>query len=88
MPFGSLASPFLLNATIKFYLNKYDRTDPTVTELECNLYVDDWLCGCDTVEQSVCHIRRANEIMFTASMHFAKWASNCAELATLTRQSS
>ena len=84
VPFGNSASPFLLNATIIFYLKKYDSTDPTVTELEHNLYVDDWLSGCDTVEQSACHIRRANEIMSTASMHFAKWASNCAELATNT----
>ena len=82
VPFGNSASPFLLNATIKFHLKKYDSTDPTVTELEHNLYVDDWLSGCDTVEQSACDIRRANEIMSTASMHFAKWASNCAELAT------
>ena len=55
-----------------------------MTKFEHNLYVDDWLSGCDTVEQSACHIRRANEIMSTASMHFAKWASNCAELATNT----
>ena len=84
VPFGNSASPFLLSATIEFHLKKYDSTDPTVTELEHNLYVDDWLSGCDTVEQSACHIRRANEIMSTASMHFAKWASNCAELATNT----
>ena len=84
VPFGNSASPFLLNATIKFHLKKYDSTDPTVTELEHNLYVDDWLSGCDIVEQSACHIRGANEIMSTASMHFAKWASNCAELVTNT----
>ena len=36
------------------------------------------------VEQSTCRIRRANEIISTASMHFAKWASNCTELATKT----
>ena len=72
VPFGNSASLFLLNATIKFYLKKYDSTDPTVTELEHNLHVDDWLFGCDTVEQSTCHIRRVNEIMSTASMHFAK----------------
>ena len=84
VPFGNSASPFLLNATIQFHLEKYDSTDSTVTELEHNLYVDDWLSGCDTLEQSACHIRRVNEIMSTARMHFAKWAINCAELATNT----
>ena len=84
VPFGNSASSFLLNATIKFHLKKYDSTDPTVTELEHNLKVDDWLSGCDTVEQSACRIRKANEIMSTVSMHFAKWASDCAELATST----
>ena len=84
VPLGNSASPFLLNATIKFHLKKCDSTDPTVTELERNLYVDDWLSGCDTVEQPACHIRTANKIMSTASMHFAKWASNCTELATYT----
>ena len=72
VPFCNLVSLFLLNATIKFHLKKYDSTDPAVTELEHNLYVEDGLSGCDAVEQSACHVRRANEIMSTASMHFAK----------------
>ena len=84
VPFGNSASPFLLNATIKFHLSKYDKEDPTVIELSNNLYVDDWLSGCDSVEQSRGHIQKANDIMALASMHFTKWASNCTNLATNT----
>ena len=57
-----------------------------MTELKhiIKLYVDDWLSGCDTVEQSGCHIQRTNDIISQAIMHFAKWAINCVELATDT----
>ena len=38
--------------------------DPTVIELLRNLYVDDWLPGCD-----VKHIRKANDVMASASIY-------------------
>ena len=44
---GNTSSPFLLNATLKFHLSKFEKTR-TVEELTNNLYVDDWLTGPDT----------------------------------------
>lgn len=48
VPFGYTASPYLLNATIKFHLSKYPQ-DEVVQELQTNMYVDNWLNGGDSV---------------------------------------
>ena len=48
--FGNASSPFLLNATIKHHLAKFDKSR-TVSELQTNLYVDDWLTGADTEQE-------------------------------------
>ena len=45
VPFGNRCSPFLLTATIRYHLSTYP-DPPTSTELQSNLYVDDWLIGC------------------------------------------
>ena len=44
---GNTSSPFLLNATLKFNLSKFEKTR-AVEELTNNLYVDDMLTGADT----------------------------------------
>jgi hypothetical protein len=46
VPFGNTCSPFLLNATIKHHLSRYPESR-AVSELNENLYVDDWLSGAD-----------------------------------------
>ena len=79
VPLGNKSSPFLLNATVKHHLAKYEETC-TVKELRENLYVDDWLTGGNTVEQCLEMIREGNEVMSSASMPLAKWASNVATL--------
>lgn len=75
VPFGNKSSPFLLNATIKHHLNKFNVSN-TVTELRENLYVDDLLSGTNNVEDCMSMITEACEIMSDASLPLAKWASN------------
>ena len=48
--FGNASSPFLLNATVKHHLDKFDESK-VVLELKENLYVDDWLTGADSEEE-------------------------------------
>ena len=73
--FGNTSSPFLLNATLKFHLSKFERTR-TVKELTNNLYVDDWLTGADT-EQELMNLKtEATQILNKGGFPLAKWTSN------------
>ena len=79
VPFGNKASPYLLMATIKHHLAKQTQTH-VVNELEENLYMDDWLSGCDKEEMAVNMFEQASDIMLGAGMHLAKWGSNNIDL--------
>lgn len=71
--FGVACSPFLLCATIRHHLNQYDSANLAVSELNTNLYADDWLTGADTVEgvQELCNTGSA--VMANARMQLTKW---------------
>ena len=75
VPFGNKASPYLLMATIKHHLSQQPQSH-VVSELEQNLYMDDWLSGCDQEETVVSMFNEANQLMSSAGMTFAKWGSN------------
>ena len=73
--FGNASSPFLLNATIKFHLNKFCDSK-VVTELKQNLYVDDWLTGADFQDEVAGMVTEAVTIMGKGGFPLAKWGSN------------
>jgi len=75
VPFGNRSSPFILNATIKFHLNKFEK-DVVTEELDENLYVDDWLSGADGEEEATSMVEEASDIMSSCSMNLTKWGSN------------
>ena len=79
VPFGNTASPFLLNATIKFHLSRQPNSR-AVTELDTNLYVDDWLSGADQ-ESELNELKAdANIVMNKANLPLTKWCSNNAKV--------
>ena len=80
VPFGTTASPFLLNATIKHHLGKYPNSK-TIEELETNLYVDDFLSGADTEEEALDLVVEAKKTMAEAGMDLTKWSSNSKKVA-------
>ncbi|XP_066956312.1 uncharacterized protein [Macrobrachium rosenbergii] len=80
VPFGNKSSPFLLNATIKHHLKSYPNSE-VVDELNCNLYVDDWLSGADSIAEACVKFDKACKIMSEAGMSLSKWNSNCKSLA-------
>ena len=50
--FGVSSSPFLLNATIRFHLEKYLETkESLVRHLLCSIYVDDVISGGQTEDE-------------------------------------
>ncbi|XP_055941645.1 uncharacterized protein LOC129971693 [Argiope bruennichi] len=74
--FGVNASPFLLAATVKHHINKYEEEYPiTVKHLDSYMYVDDWITGQDTREALLIS-RHAKNIMKEAGMEMRKWISN------------
>ena len=51
--FGLLPSPFVLEGTIKHYLDRYEKSQPeTVMELKQSMYVDDMIKGGDNMESA------------------------------------
>ena len=75
VPFGNRASPFLLCATIRHHLSLYPHS-LVVDELMENLYMDDWITGCDSEEQVQRMFQEAQAIMKQAGMVLSKWTSN------------
>ena len=73
--FGNSASPFLLNATIKLHLSKFEE-DKTIRELKQNLYVDDWLSGADDEKELMEMMVKAEQVLKEASFPLTKWTSN------------
>ena len=75
VPFGNRASPFLLCATIRHHLSLCPDSR-VVAELGENLYMDDWLTGCDSEELVQEMFLEAQTLMRQAGMELAKWTSN------------
>ena len=75
VPFGNRSSPFILNATIKCHLAKFENSR-VVKELRENLYVDDWLSGANSESEAKCMVEEALNVMKQAGMDLAKWESN------------
>ena len=67
VPFGNKSSPFLLNAAMKYHLDQYPPSY-VKEELSDNLYMDDWLSGCDSDSQACEMLQEAHGIMSEASM--------------------
>lgn len=54
VPFGASSSPFLLAATIRYHLKKYEeKYSAEVKVLDECLYVDDFITGADNVENAI-----------------------------------
>ena len=82
VPFGNKASPFLLMATIKHHLATQPPTH-AVNELNENLYMDDWLSGCDDEQTALDMFAEAQKIMTNAGMQLSKWSSNSESVCKL-----
>lgn len=79
VPFGNKASPFLLNATIKHHLSMYPAS-LVIQELSENLYVDDFLSGADTEEETTVLYETSYGVLKEAGMVLAKCHSNSQKL--------
>ena len=79
--FGVSSSPFLLNATLKYHLNKYAVSDPEfVKKILKALYVDDLTTGGQTVNETYKLFLKTKLRMLEAGFNMRKWSSNSREL--------
>ena len=68
--FGVTSSPFLLNATIRHHLNKYESSHPVLTKkLRQSLYVDDVAFGAANEEQAYQMFVTSKEILKEAGFN-------------------
>ena len=82
--FGIISSPFLLNGTLRFHLEKYhNRWEQFVEKFLQDLYVDDSSSGFNSVEEAFEFYKKAKLIMHEGGFELRKWASNSKELMDL-----
>ena len=78
--FGSVSSPFMLNATLHYHLRKF--SIPIAADIEINLYIDNAIIsGCDSETDAVDYYNTSRSIMvMLSSTYIRSWASNTAEV--------
>lgn len=87
VPFGTTASPFLLNATLQHHLRLVSGSfRDTAALLAKSFYVDDLLVGADTDQEAQRVFTEANAILESAGMRLRKWTSNSTHLQQLFEQ--
>ena len=75
VPFGVKSSPFLLNAVIKHHFARYP-VSRVISELQDNLFVDDWLSGADAESEAREMYLEARAVLSDAGMNLTKCHSN------------
>ena len=79
--FGSASSPFMLVATLRLHLSKYN--SQVAHNMQQNLYVDNVISGSPTKESAIQYFNEARKIMSDANFNLRSWASNSQHLQTL-----
>ncbi len=72
--FGLAPSPSLLGTCIKIHLNNYPGTVPQI--IQCNIFVDNVVCGVESLEDAVSFYTTAKGIFRDASMNLREWHTN------------
>ena len=84
VPFGATSSPFMLNATLQYYLKSY--TSVVSQDVQNNLYVDNIITSCPTEQEAVQYYKEARSIMSQAKFNLCSWSSNSIMLTSIATQ--
>lgn len=77
VPFGIISSPFLLNATIRFHLNKSnDRVHARIAQ---DIYVDNLVTGAESTDEAMNLYQISKRAFDELSMNLREWNSNSDE---------
>ena len=84
--FGVTSSPFILNATLRYHVNRYLLSDPEfVYELLRSLYVDDNAFGCESIPKALDLARKIKSRLLVGGFNMRKWQTNSLELVQTFR---
>ena len=79
--FGVSCSPFLLNATLRYHLDKYGTSHPeTVNKLTASLYVDDVISGAKDEEEAYQLYLESKSILREGGFNLRKFVTNAKSL--------
>ena len=79
--FGVSSSPFLLNATVRYHLEKFSSVYPAlVSRILQSLYVDDLVCGADNENDAHELFEVSRKILKSGSFNLRKFATNSPQL--------
>ena len=82
--FGVISPPFLLAATLIYYISKYENVDSLfVSKLLNLLHVDNLTTRCNTVNQGLEFYEKAEKCLSKGGFNSMKFKSNCKELEKL-----
>ncbi len=82
--FGAGPSPFLLNATIRHHVEKYESEDPKFTEkMKRSFFVDDLVTGARNIEEAFDLYKKAQSRMAEGGFVMRKWKSDKCQLEEL-----
>ena len=82
--FGTVCSPFMLNAILHCHLSQYRST--IAQDMLANLYVDNIVTGCDSEEDAMLYYNTARSVMKEAQFNLRSWASSSHKLHKLASQ--
>lgn len=69
-------SPFILSATIRYNLSIFKNKSKDVCELLDDIYIDDFISGCETIGMVALITNDAIEFLRLASMNVWQWVTN------------
>ena len=78
--FGVNASPFLLNATLKYHISQYEADPGLVQNLLNSFYVDDLVTGERGVEECLSLYHKSKKCLLEDGFNLRKWISNSPKL--------
>ena len=82
--FGSVSSPFMLNAVLQHLLRADGST--VAKDIRQNLYVDNVISGFSNEERAVQYYKQARKIMSNANFNLRSWASNSTNLRKVAQK--
>ena len=82
VPFETVSSPFMLNATLDLHLSKF--SSQVAQDMKINLYVDNLISGCNSEKEALDYYEQARSMLCEAKFNLRLSSSNSCLLHAVT----